>query len=156
MRDKRLEEAEVRKTVDSQIGSRQRLYRAADAEEVHKFVDGVVFCDEHQRAGPYEQTAQLKREHGLDRPQADGVIPCVPGDLVTQQNQRERPADFGLCRIACVLEAEKEEIQNDNGDQGADMSRAEELESGAGVITSKELGHVSIVQQRVCEMKIPP
>lgn len=82
----------------------------------------------------------------MDCPCADSVVPDVPGDLVAQEGQCQHPADFVLCRIVRVLEAKKEKIQDDNSDQRAKMRGAEELESGAGVITSKELGHVSIVQ----------
>lgn len=108
VRDECLEEAEMREAVDSKIGRDQRLNRAADAEEVHEFVDRIILRDEHQRASPHQQTAQVKREHGLDRPCADGIIPCVPRNFIDQQNQRKRPADFALGRLAGVVETDEE------------------------------------------------
>lgn len=110
VREEGLEEAEVRETVDSQVWCKQGLYRAADAEKVNKLVDRVILCDEHQRAGPHQQTAQVKRQHGLDRPLTDGVFPRVPGDLVDQKYQCQCPTDFGFGRLTCILETEQEEI----------------------------------------------
>lgn len=137
----------MREAVDSKIGRDQRLNRAADAEEVHEFVDRIILRDEHQRASPHQHTAQVKRKHGLDRPLTNGVLPCVPENLVDQQGQRKRPADFALGCIAPILETEQEKVQQEDENQRADVRGAEELEGGTGVISRKELSHSAIVQR---------
>lgn len=148
MRNERLKKPEVWEAIHSQVRSDQCLNRAADAEEIHEFVDGVVFCDEHQRACPHQQTAQVKRKHGLDRPPADDVIPRVPGDFVDQQNQCQCPADFALGRVAGVLETDEEKIQEKEKCQRAEVGCAEEIESRTEVIVCKELAHEHILPSK--------
>ena len=68
--------------VNTQVRRCQGLNGTADAHEIHKFINAIILCDEHQRPEPYENTADLQREHRLNGPLADGVIPQVPADLV--------------------------------------------------------------------------
>ena len=137
------------KAIDAEIGRDQCLYRAADAEKIRKLVDGVIFCDQHQRAHPHQQATQVKWKHGLDRPSAHGIIPYVPRDLVTQQDHRKRPADFTFGRVAGILEAEQEKIQQEEEDQCAAVGGAEELKGGTKVVIYKKLTHKRILLPKV-------
>ncbi len=78
-----MEEAEMRETVVAEVGSHHGLERARDAEEVCEFVNGVVLRDQHQRADPDENTAQVQGQARLDAPLSSRDVPGVPGDLVS-------------------------------------------------------------------------
>ena len=119
-----MKETKMGEAVNAQVGRCQSLDRASDAHQVHEFINAITFCHEHQRPEPYENTAYLQREHGLDRPLADGIVPIMPADLIAPQDQRQRPADSAFGFLVRVSEAEEKQIQQHQARQCGDVCRA--------------------------------
>src|SRR5271157_781921 len=136
-----LEIAKMREAINTQVRRHQILNRTADSQKISEFINPVIFENEHEARQPDQCTANIQRQKRLDIPCSYGDVPNVPGCFCNPQNDRKRPTDGPLCVLSGSFKSDEIEIEGDEKCQRGDMSNAEQLKSGTGVIACKELTH---------------
>lgn len=117
--EKRLEETEMRKSIDTQVGCHQILHGTADSQKIGEFVNALVFEDQHEAGQPDQDAAQVQGQHILNRPLTSGNVPGMPGDFRRPDRDCQSPADIPVDALAGILRPNQQDVeQHQRGERG--------------------------------------